>query len=67
MPYRDRGCTYYHLGQDQNAIEDYTKAIQKSHNYAMAYENWTLSYRRLGQNTLANVDETTTCSLGSKY
>ena len=69
MPYVGRGDVYYYLGEDQNAIEDYTKAIQKTQNqnYAHAYYSRAFSYRRLGQHPLANADIAKACYLDSKY
>ena len=67
MAYTIRGISYSNLGQDQNAINDYTKAIQLDPDYAKAYYNRGTSYAKLGQYTLANADGTMACSLDSKY
>ena len=39
------------------SIAEYTKAIQLDPDYAKAYSNRGVSYRNLGQYTLASADE----------
>ena len=61
-----RGRAYYKLGQHHRAINDYTKAIQLDPDDALAYNNRGISYRNLGQSTLASADEAKACSLDIK-
>ena len=66
--YIDRGVAHYRNGQNQLAINDWTKAIQLSGNTdAIAYNNRGVAYRHIGQSTLADADKTMACSLDSEY
>ena len=66
--YINRGYSYHELGQYQNAVNDYTKAIQiGGHQDALAYNNRGIGYRKLGQYALANTDKTKACSLDSQF
>ena len=42
-------------------------AIQLDTDYALAYNNRGISYRKLGQYTLADADDATACYLDSGY
>ena len=61
-----RAYSYSELGQDQNAIEDYTTAIQITPG-GPAYNNRSISYKALGLYANANADIAQACSFDSKY
>ncbi len=46
MTYNQRGCCYKKLGDSQNAIEDFSKAIELQPAYSTAYYNRALMYKR---------------------
>ena len=51
----------------EEAIPNFTKAIQLYSDYALAYFNRGDTYYKLDQYERANADELTACSLDSKY
>jgi tetratricopeptide (TPR) repeat protein len=61
-----RAYSYSELGQDQNAIEDYTTAIQITPG-GPAYNNRSISYKALGLYANANADIAQACSFDDKY
>ena len=65
--YAARGAAYSGLSQYQNAINEYTKAIQLDPDYADAYVKRGLSYYDLGQHQYAIADFDKACSLDSQY
>jgi Tfp pilus assembly protein PilF len=65
--YDKRGYAYLKLGQYQNAVADYTKAIQIDPDYALAYVFRVGSYLNLGQTANADADKAKACSLDSQY
>jgi len=67
LAYNGRGLAYARLAQFQNAIDDYTKAIQIDHDYALAYVFRGQAYLNLGQTANADVDKAKACSLDSQY
>ena len=59
MAYNNRGTAYGELGNYQQAIKDFTKAIELNPQYAMAYYNRGLTYgRNLGNYQQAIKDYT---------
>jgi hypothetical protein len=65
--YVNRGVSYDALGQRQNAVNDYTKAIQLDPNYAAAYKNRGVSYANLSQRQNAIDDYTKAIQLDPNY
>jgi tetratricopeptide (TPR) repeat protein len=53
--------------EQENAINDYTKAIQIDRDHAKAYYNRGNSYRNLGQVQAAAADRGKACSLDSQH
>ena len=47
VAYNTRGAAYAKIGRYQNAIEDFTKAIQIDPNFAGAWTNRALAYRQI--------------------
>jgi len=54
--YNNRGNAYLLLGQYQQAIEDYNKALKQDRDFAKAYNNRGLAYEKLGKYQLAIED-----------
>jgi serine/threonine protein kinase len=54
--YRNRGLTFANLGQHEQAISDFDKAIRLDPGYAKAYHNRGTSYFTLGQHEQAISD-----------
>ena len=67
IDHNNRAKIYFDLGGYENAIQDFTKAIELNPDFALAYAYRGISYRFLGNITQANADETTACCLDSKY
>ena len=65
--YTERGYSYNQLGQYQNALNDYTKAIQLDPNYAFAYVVAAWSYYYLGESANQQAASAIACSLDSQY
>ena len=68
--YLYRGVAYHNQipRQNQQAINDYTKAIQiGGSDNALAYDNRSIAYQNLGQTANANADQARACSLDSQY
>ena len=61
-----RAYSYSELGQDQNAIADYSIAIEITPG-GPAYNNRSISYKALGLYANANADIAQACSFDSKY
>ncbi|SVD67337.1 uncharacterized protein METZ01_LOCUS420191, partial [marine metagenome] len=61
-----RAYSYSELGQEQNAVADYSIAIQITPGGA-AYNNRSISYKALGLYANANADIAQACSFDSKY
>lgn len=56
VAYNNRGNAYLMLGQYQQAIEDYNKALEQDRDFAKAYNNRGLAYGNLGKYQLAIED-----------
>jgi len=54
--HNSRGKTLFDMGRTQEAIADYTKAIELDPTFAEAYINRGAAYGKLGQNNLALAD-----------
>jgi tetratricopeptide (TPR) repeat protein len=54
--YLNRSLSHSNLDQQQQAIDDATKAIELNPSYAMAYQNRALAHRRLGNFQAAIAD-----------
>ena len=68
--YLHRGVAYHNRipKQNQNAINDYTMAIQVGgSNDSLAYNNRGIAYQNLGQTAQATADQARACSLNSQY
>ena len=65
LAYFNGGVPYSDLGQYENAIDSYTKAIQLDPDYATAYFNRGYSYRMLGHDEKADADKAKACSFWS--
>ena len=61
-----RAYSYSELGQEQNAVVDYSTAIQITPS-GPAYNNRSISYKALGLYANANADIAQACSFDSKY
>ena len=61
-----RAYSYSELGHDQNAIADYSIAIEITPG-GPAYNNRSISYKALGLYANANADIAQACSFDSKY
>jgi len=61
-----RAYSYSELGQEQNAVADYSIAIQITPG-GSAYNNRSISYKALGLYANANADIAQACSFDSKY
>jgi len=55
--YENRGLAYFYLGNTNQAIADYTKAIEYNPVLKNAYLNRAAAYRKVGKLTLAEDDE----------
>ena len=56
MAYSNRGAAYADLGEYQQAIADYTSAIELDPNLAMAYFNRGVAYKVLAEKAEAIAD-----------
>ena len=65
--YTERGYYYYQIGQYQNALNDFTMAVQLDSDYAPAYNNAAWSYYYLGESTNQQAATAIACSLDSRY
>ncbi len=61
IAYNNRGYTYNSIGNYDQAIKDFNKAIELNPNYATAYANRAHTYRKLGITSLAEADEKKGC------
>lgn len=52
----DRGTAYFYLGENQQAIADYSKAIELDPNYTAAYYNRAHVYKLQGEKAQAIAD-----------
>ena len=55
--YNDRGIAYGEKGENNKAIEDFTKAIELNPKDAAAYNNRAIAYRKQGEVKKAEADE----------
>jgi tetratricopeptide (TPR) repeat protein len=64
--YNNRGVTYVLIGQYDQAISDYTKAIEINPEFARAYNNRGVAYYFKGEYKKAWVDVSKAQSLGGQ-
>ena len=64
VAYNNRGIAHVAIGDYDNAIRDYTKAIQLQQNYVAAYRNRSEAWLRLQAWEKAKTDLTTARDLG---
>ncbi len=65
--YSNRGITYIHSGQWDNAIADFTKAIAINSKYPVSYSNRGIVYGNLGEPENAIADFTKAIALDPNY
>ncbi|GHU59519.1 hypothetical protein FACS1894133_6470 [Clostridia bacterium] len=65
--YRNRGVLYGQVGEYDEAIANYTKAIELNPDYAMAYNSRGFAYRNLGEYDKAIADYTKAIELKPDY
>lgn len=65
--YNGRGVAKYHLGREEEAIDDYNKAIELKHEFVDPYNNRGLVKHRLGQNQEAISDFDKAIDLNPKH
>ena len=61
------GYAYHELGQYENAVANYTKAIQIDPDDGLAYNYWGYTYWRITQKGKFREDRRKACSLNSRY
>jgi len=60
----NRGNAYICLGNYQQAIDDYGRAIEQKPDYAASYYNRAVAYSKMGNGKLAILDLKTAAGLG---
>ncbi|MGO9138557.1 MAG: tetratricopeptide repeat protein [Syntrophales bacterium] len=66
-PYNNRGFTYFELGNYNQAIGDFDRAIELNPKYAEAYNNRGVAHDRLGNYNLAIEDFDRAIEINPKY
>ena len=67
LPYNNRGNAFAKLGWKEEAIKDYTKAIELNPEYALAYNNRGKALEDLGERAEAIKDYTKAIELDPQY
>ena len=62
-----RGDSYHMIGQFNQAIKDYSRAIELDSDSAEAYYQRGLSYEQIGEDQKAKEDKELACSISRKY
>ena len=58
---------YSMLGEHQNALEDYDRAIELDPDHALTYYNRGVVLQKLGKNALAEKDSNKACELDRSH